>query len=103
MDGQPAMMNQLLTFVVLDRVLDDGGGFGDSGIRDLVLPLVLCSTAATSAQGTSAGSTGSNGSTTTAGWDAGGPLQMVLLLSLLKRRPSERFQREGSTPPAHRD
>jgi hypothetical protein len=87
MDGQQTMMNQLLTFIVLDRVLDDGGGLGgDRDVRDMVLPLVLCSSAATSGQGQQAGTVGT---TTTGGWDTGGPLQLILLLSLLRRRPAQ--------------
>jgi hypothetical protein len=89
MDGQETMMNQLLTFVILDRVLDGGGDLGGREVRDLVLPLMLCSNVATAGQAQPAGSVGP---ATTGGSDMSNPLQMILLLSLLRHRQHERHE-----------
>jgi hypothetical protein len=85
MDGQQTMMNQLLMFMIFDRVIDGGGDLGGRDVRDVVLPLVLCSNVATSGQAQPAGSVGT---TTTGGSDSCNPLQLILLLSLMRRRPN---------------
>jgi hypothetical protein len=86
MDGQQTMMNQLLTFVVLERVLHDDDDLREGGFRELLLPMMLCGAMSQPAQSQP---TGPTGTTTTGGWDMSNPCGMLMCLAVLGRRSRE--------------
>lgn len=87
-DGRQAMTNQLLAFALIDRMFDDGGR-EDRDVRDLLLPLMLCSSTPYAGQVQST----APASPAMVSPDYGNPLQLILLLALLRRRPQEHINR----------
>ena len=83
------MTNQLLAFALIDRMFDDGGR-EDRDVRDLLLPLMLCSGTPYAGQVQST----VPASPATVSPDSGNPLQLILLLALLRRRPQEHISRQ---------
>ncbi len=93
MDGQQAMMNQLIMFVLLEKLLDDRGR-AESEDRDTlreILPFLLITNMGAAGQVQTAAATSSGATPASGGWDANSPMMMFMLLLLLgRRRTAER-------------
>jgi kumamolisin len=90
MDGQQSMINQLLTFVFLEKLLDDRGT-SRSEDRDFldILPLLLLANMSSATQAPATGASAPSMMTAGSGWDINDPTVLLLLASLAGRRTSE--------------
>jgi kumamolisin len=107
MDGQQSMMNQLLTFVFLERLLGDRSrnGFEDRDFPD-ILPFLFLTNMSAARQAQTTGGMPPAMMATGGGWDTSNPLMLLLLLSLLGRRTSgkadmAKAERRPSAAPAN--
>ena len=106
MGGQQSMMNQLLTFIFLEKLLDDRrrSKFDDGDFPD-ILPFLLLTNMSVSWQAQTTGAPQPPMVTGGGGWDISNAVEPLLLLSLLGRRTSGNVDRakaggELSTAPA---
>ncbi len=91
--GQQSMVNQLLSFIILEKLHDDRRG---SLFDDRMLPVLFLTTMSASWQAPATGGPAPAMMTGSGGSDTSNAVQLLLLLSLLGRRtPGKRRQGQG--------